>query len=72
MKKRIVIVLAIILLAAGIVLYRLCEGWTIIEMAAKLRSEWESTNCGHVTQRSRWLREPLFVLASCALSAGAT
>jgi hypothetical protein len=49
MKKRIVIALGVVLLVGGIVLYRLCDGWTIIEMAAKLHSEWGSTNCGHVT-----------------------
>jgi hypothetical protein len=49
MKKRIGIMLAIIPVAAGLVLYRLCDGWTIIEMAARLHSQWGSTNCGHVT-----------------------
>jgi hypothetical protein len=49
MKKRIGIMLAIILVAAGLVLYRLCDGWTIIEIAARLHSQWGSTNCGHVT-----------------------
>jgi hypothetical protein len=49
MKKRVAIVLAVTLLPAGVVLYRLCDGWTIIETAAKLHSEWGSTNCGHVT-----------------------
>jgi hypothetical protein len=49
MKKRIGIMLTIILVAAGLVLYRLCDGWTIIEIAARLHSQWGSTNCGHVT-----------------------
>jgi len=44
MKKRIGIMLAIILVAAGLVLYRLCDGWTIIEMAARLHLQWGGTN----------------------------
>jgi hypothetical protein len=52
MKKRVAIVLAVTLLPAGVVLYRLCDGWTIIETAAKLHSEWGSTDCGHVTNSS--------------------
>ena len=52
MKKRVAIVLAVTLLPAGVVLHRLCDGWTIIEAAAKLHSEWGSTNCGHVTNSS--------------------
>jgi hypothetical protein len=52
MKKRVAFVLAVTLLSAGVVLHRLCDGWIIIETAAKLHSKWESTNCGHVTNSS--------------------
>jgi hypothetical protein len=49
MKKRLGIVTAILLLVASVVAYRLCDGWTVIEIAARLHSEWGSTSCGHVT-----------------------
>ena len=49
MKKSLGIVSAILALVAGVVAYRLCDGWTVIEMAARLHSEWGSITCGHVT-----------------------
>lgn len=49
MKKRLWIMSAISVLAAGIVAYRLCDGWTVIEIAARLQSDWRGISCGHVT-----------------------
>src|SRR2546427_2846988 len=49
MKKRIALVLAFLPFAFGIFLYRFCDAWEIIEMAARLHSETGSVNCGHVT-----------------------
>lgn len=49
MKKRLGIVAATLVLVAGVVAYRLCDGWTVIQIAARLHSEWGSTSCGHVT-----------------------
>jgi hypothetical protein len=70
MKKRLGIVTAILLLAAGVVAYRLCDGWTVIEIAAKLHSEWGSTTCGHVTNTFDHGQEPLPDLAiTCAQNA---
>src|SRR5437868_11394550 len=58
MKKRLGIVSAILVLAAGIVAYRLCDGWTVIEIAARLHSEWRRTSCGHVTNSPYHGRRP--------------
>ena len=52
MRKRLAIVIAIVVLVAGIVAYRLCDGWNVIEIAARLHSERGSTRCGHVTNSS--------------------
>jgi hypothetical protein len=49
MKKSLGIVIAILAVFAGVVAYRLCDRWIVIEIAARLRSEWGSTSCGHVT-----------------------
>lgn len=49
MKKSLGIVIAILVLLAGVVAHRLCDGWAAIEVAARLHSEWGSTSCGHVT-----------------------
>jgi hypothetical protein len=49
MKKSLGIVTAILVLVGGVVAYRLCDGWIVIEIAARLHSEWGSTSCGHVT-----------------------
>ena len=48
-RKSLGIVTAILVAVAAIVSYRFCDGWTVIEIAAKLHSEWGSTSCGHVT-----------------------
>jgi hypothetical protein len=49
MNKSVGIAMAILVLLAGVVAYRLLDGWNVIEIAARLDSEWGSTSCGHVT-----------------------
>lgn len=49
MKKILGTVTAILALLAGVVVYRLYDGWAALEIASRLHSEWGSTSCGHVT-----------------------
>jgi hypothetical protein len=70
MKKRVGIVTAILILVSGFAAYRLRDGWTVIEIAARLRSEWGSTSCGHVTNSSyHGERPPPAIAITCAENA---